>query len=215
MTVSARDGLVVVIPRGWRGDPGSLVAAKRAWAQRALARVAERRAAYLSGPQAMLPDVVELRACGVRLAVRQVVGIGTPVARKRGSELVISGDVDASARLAALRRWVDREARRFVPPRVQELAEVSGLVPSKVRVTRSRTRWGSCSSRGVVSITRNALFLPPEAFDSLILHELAHLRVLDHSPRFWSQLLVLDPEAHAHRALLRRAAESVPPWADE
>jgi hypothetical protein len=67
----------------------------------------------------------------------------------------------------------------------------------------------------VVSIARNALFLPPDLLDALVLHELAHLRVLDHSQRFWTQLLALDPDAHAHREALRRASEFVPPWADE
>lgn len=215
LTVSARDGLVVVVPRGWRGDPARLVAAKRSWAERALGRVAEQRAAHVAGPEALLPAAVDLLACERRLAVSYVEGDRPPVARERAGELVVTGAADAAARLAALRRWLDREARRVIPLRVQSLAGVHGLSPSRVRVMRARTRWGSCSARGVIAIARNALFLPSEALDALVLHELAHLRVLDHSPRFWVQLLSLDPRAHEHRALLRRGSEFVPPWADE
>ncbi len=219
LTVTARDGLVVVVPRGWRGDPQAVVAAKRTWAERALARVAEERALHAAGPDALLPDTVDLRACGRRLAVRYVPGEGTPVARESAGELIVAGDSDASARLSALRRWLDGEARRLIVPRVVTLADAHGFSPAKVRVMRARTRWGSCSARGVIAIARNALFLPSEALDALVLHELAHLRVLDHSPRFWAQLLALDPRAHEHRALLRRGAEFgaefVPPWADE
>lgn len=215
LTVTAREGLVVVVPRGWRGDADAVVASKREWALRALAQVAERRAVHAAGPEALLPDSVDLQACGRLLEVSYVCGPGTPVARERAGQLVVMGLDDATARLQALRRWLDREARRVLVPRVWALAEAHGLSPSRVRVMRARTRWGSCSAHGSVAISRNALFLPPEALDGLIAHELAHLSVLDHSLRFWEHLLTLDPDAHTHRAMLRGAVDLVPPWADE
>ena len=63
-------------------------------------------------------------------------------------------------------------------------------------------------------LNRNLLFLPPELVDALILHELAHLRVMDHSARFWSLLATLDPRVLEHRARLKKAADLVPVWAD-
>lgn len=216
LSVTARDGLVVVVPNGWRGDVRAIVESKRSWAHRALARVAEHRALLLAGAQALLPSEVELSAVGRRLTVeyRASKTRGRTTARVVGDILVVAGDIDdAEACLAALRRWSTREARDRLTARVAALAAAHGVHPSRVRVSTARTRWGSCSSRGVVSINRTALFLPPDLLDSLILHELAHLHVLDHSARFWSRLTEMDPSATAQRARMRTAGEFVPPWA--
>ncbi len=215
LTVTARDGLVVVVPRGVRVDAAALVDSKRAWAVRALSKVAEKRELYAAGPDALLPATVELTASGERLPVRyEVTAARSARARRRGDELVVSGAPDAEARLAALGRWLDRTAHEVLPSRVSELAAVSGLHFSAVRVTRARSRWGSCSAQGVIALNRGLLFLPAELCDAVILHELAHTKVMDHSPRFWSVLSTFDPDARAHRARLKDAALLVPAWAD-
>lgn len=216
LTVSARDGLVLVLPARWRGDADAVVASKRGWAERSLARVAEERALHLAGPEALLPHEIELRALGRTVCVEYRQGSGSRVsARRRGHVLVVSGAIDdADGCLAALQRWLAREASAALPQRCGELARATGLTPTKVRVASARTRWGSCSAKGTVMLGRNLVFLPAELVDALIYHELAHLRVLDHSPRFWSLLATLDPQVLAHRAQLRKAAGFVPAWAD-
>jgi predicted metal-dependent hydrolase len=217
LTVTARDGLVVVVPARWTGDPAAIVASKHAWATRALASVSERRELLAAGAEALLPHEIELRAPARTLAVEyRHRGAGVAAtARRHGDELVVTGDIDdADACLRALRRWLAREAKLWLPPRCEALAARCALLPSAVRVSAARTRWGSCSSRGTVSLNRTLLFLPPHLVDALVLHELAHLRVMDHSPRFWSLLASLDPDALDHRRQMRDAAERfVPLWA--
>jgi predicted metal-dependent hydrolase len=214
--VTARAGLVVVVPRNWPGDVAAVVAEKRTWAERALASVAERRALHVAGPEAMLPSAISLRAAGCVLPVEytQTRSAGTR-ARWEGDNVVVSGNIaDAEECMLALRRWLMRTARQHLFELCAELSAAHGMALSKVRVTSARSRWGSCSSRGTISLNRNLLFLPPELADALVLHELAHLRVLDHSPRFWSLLVTMDPRAHEHRAQLKQACRFVPPWAD-
>lgn len=215
LTVNARDGLVVVVPRGWRGDPALIVESHRPWAEAALRRVADRRALHLAGPEALLPHEIALPALGEVWRVEYRAGEGRVVrAVSRGASLVVSGDVDdASACLRALTAWLHRTAREHLTGRLAELADLHGLAYSGVRVAAQRSRWGSCSARGTISLNRNLLFLEPGLVDALLLHELAHTRHLDHSQRFWSALLELDPEAHAHRQALRSATASVPAWA--
>jgi len=215
LTVTARDGLVVVVPRGVRVDAAALVDRKRDWAARALAKVADKRALYAAGPQALLPTGIELPACDASLAVRYE-DTGTEGARavRRGDEVVVSGSALPDARLAALRRWLDRAAREVLPHRLAELSAAHGLGYSAVRVTRARSRWGSCSGSGAIALNRSLLFLPAELCDAVILHELAHTRVMDHSPRFWSALSAFDPDARLHRASLKDAAALVPAWVD-
>jgi predicted metal-dependent hydrolase len=105
-------------------------------------------------------------------------------------------------------------ARTHLQLRLAQLAREHGMSYSAARVARQRSRWGSCSSRGTISLNRNLMFLEPHLVDSLLLHELAHTQVLNHSPRFWRRLVELDPDAHEHRAAMREAGRLVPAWAD-
>lgn len=213
LTVSAREGLVVVVPRGMKVDTRSLVAEKASWAHRSLERVAEKRSLHAAGPEGLLPRSVHLRAIGRELPATYLASAGTSVARVRDGALKVSGP-DAASQLDALSRWLDRTARAILPRRLSELSELHGLTYRRVRITSAKSRWGSCSSASTISLNRMLLFVPPELVDALILHELAHTGVMDHSPRFWAYLATLDPEARSHRAQLKAAGAFVPAWAE-
>ena len=216
LTVNPREGLVVVVPRRWRGDPSLFVAEKADWARAALAQVAERRAQLTAGPDALLPDIVELAAVGETWPVEYRTTCSASVrARVQGPLLVVSGAVDdAEACLAALKRWLDRTARERLLPLLAETADAAGVAYVSARVRTQRTRWGSCSSRRTISLNRNLVFLPLHLVRSLMLHELAHTLVMNHSDRYWVTLAALDPDAQAHRVQMRAAHDVVPPWAD-
>jgi predicted metal-dependent hydrolase len=216
LTVTPREGLVVVVPQRWRGDPSRLVAEKADWARAALASVADRRAQYSAGPEGLLPDLIELRAFGETWPVEYRSTASASVrARREGSLLVVSGTVDdAEQCLAALTRWLDRTARERLLPLLAETAEAVGLAYTGARVRRQKTRWGSCSSRRTISLNRNLVFLPEHLVRSLMLHELAHTLVMNHSERYWTALRDLDPEARGHREQMRKAHSLVPVWAD-
>lgn len=217
LTVTAREGLVVVVPQGLRVDADAIVASKQAWADRALSSLAEKRALHLGGPPALLPDIVELRSLGRTLRVyreSEVAASSRVRVRESGDYLVITGPDDPAARVDALSRWLDRGARAWLPIRLSQLAQAHGFEYARVRVTSARSRWGSCSSRGTISLNRTLMFLPPELVDALLLHELAHTRVLDHSPRFWALLGSVDSAATAHRRALKVAGALVPAWAE-
>lgn len=215
LTVSPREGLVVVVPAGMKVDVAAIVESKRAWAERALSRVRSRQAELSLGTEALLPDFIDLPGIGLRTPVeyRHTARAGVSARSARGL-LVVSGDVDdADACLDALRRWLSRTASVELPNRVTALAAQHGLAPSSVRIGGAKTRWGSCSARGTISLSRNSVFLPAHLLDALILHELAHLRVLDHSQRFWATLTEMDAGAIRHRKELKRADDLVPAWA--
>ncbi len=216
LTVSPRSGLVVVLPKAWRGNTDEIVASKHAWATRALARVAEQRAAYLASPQELPPAEVHLRAQSRSLAVRYASTAATSArVREADGALVVSGVPDPEAQLAALRRWLVAEAKRWLPDRVGDIVRVHRLTaPSSVRISSAQTRWGSCSAHGGISLNRTLLFLPPELCDYVIAHELAHLTHLNHSLRFWSHLASIDARALEHRSRMKEAGRLVPAWVD-
>jgi predicted metal-dependent hydrolase len=220
LTVTARDGLVVTLPAGAaEAHAHRAIAERSAWVTRALAEVAERREEFLAGPEGLLPSVIELRAESRALPVTYESGPrcggAVAVAREREGVLTVAGPDEADLRLAALRRWRDRTARSLLPERAHDLADETGIVPTRITVRGQRTRWGSASARGTISLNRNLVFLPPHLVRYVLAHELAHLRVLDHSPRFWALLESIVPSALEARAELREARHMVPVWADE
>ena len=83
---------------------------------------------------------------------------------------------------------------------------------ARVAVRGQRSVWGSCSSRGTVSLNWKLLFLRPALVDYVLVHELAHTRHLDHSSAFWRLLVSLEPSARALDAELRSAGRFVPHW---
>jgi predicted metal-dependent hydrolase len=109
-----------------------------------------------------------------------------------------------------LGRWMRREAVSILPARVSELNAGWGLRYANVAVRNQRTRWGSCSRRGNLSFNWRLVILPPEVAEYLIFHELAHLKYLDHSPRFWRFVESMCPGFRHSERWLRKYGRSIP-----
>ena len=99
-----------------------------------------------------------------------------------------------------------RDAAQRLVARAQELAALHGLAPARISVRRQRSRWGSCSRRGTISLNWRLLHAPDLARDYVILHELMHLREHNHSPRFWSLVEAACPQRREAEAWLRKHA---------
>lgn len=76
-------------------------------------------------------------------------------------------------------------AKSLIKTKVSHWSEIMELYPSKIRITSASTRWGSCSSNKTISINWKLLLAPSEILDYVIIHELAHLAVMNHSTKFW------------------------------
>ena len=79
-------------------------------------------------------------------------------------------------------------AKRKIEARLGILAERYGFAYNRVTIRRQKTRWGSCSVKNNISLNINLVSLPGELMDYIILHELLHTRIKDHSPRFWAEM---------------------------
>jgi hypothetical protein len=217
LTVTAREGLVVTLPPGVAETEAlRAVERKRAWAAGALERVASRRALLLADPALTLPHEVDLPAFGGLLPVEYRAGSSKrATARADGPTLVVAGAVDdAIVCRDALRRWRDRTARERLPGLLGEISAATGIPYARVALRSQRTRWGSCSTRGTISLNRNLIFLPEELVRYVLAHELAHRVHADHSPRFHALLGSIEPRAGELRKALRHAHDLVPVWAD-
>lgn len=186
-----RDGRVrVTIPRGGsRTVAERVVAEKTPWILRELAR---RPAAVPWGPG----TPVWFR--GERLALRHqgdAIGLGDWSLPARPP----SGDWRPVIE-AHLRRLACQE----FPPLVAETALRHDLPLRRVSIRNQRTRWGSCSRRGTVSLNWRLIQAPTMVRDYLIAHELAHLREMNHSPRFWRVVEAFFPAWRDAESWLRR-----------
>ena len=79
--------------------------------------------------------------------------------------------------------------------RLTELADQYGYTYNKVFIRNQKTRWGSCSAKNNISLNIKLLLLPEDLRDFIILHELVHTKVKDHSNDFWAELLKIKPDA--------------------
>jgi predicted metal-dependent hydrolase len=85
-------------------------------------------------------------------------------------------------------KQIRAKAKAFLPTRVKFLAQQYGFKPAKVSCRNQKTRWGSCSPTGNISLNIALVLLPPPLIDYVILHELTHLKEMNHSPAFWQRL---------------------------
>jgi predicted metal-dependent hydrolase len=104
----------------------------------------------------------------------------------------------------ALERWYRRQAKAEIAPRLDAATARAGTRYTGLTIRGQRTRWASCSSKGAMSFNWRLLLAPPEVLDYVVEHEVCHLEVMDHSPRFWRLLQARVPEWRARSAWLKR-----------
>jgi predicted metal-dependent hydrolase len=119
---------------------------------------------------------------------------------RRGDMLL----VPESGRTEALERWYRRAARAEIGPRLDAAVARAGTAYSGLTIRAQRTRWASCSSNGAMSFNWRLLLAPEAVLEYVIEHEVCHLEVMDHSPRFWRLLESRVPDWRDHSRWLRR-----------
>lgn len=188
----------------------------RDWAQAALARLeaARPRDAVHGDP---LPRLLPLRAIAARWPVIYATATGNRLRVScRDGAVTVQAPVDAGASdlAKALRRWLMREARRHFAPRLADLARQHGLGYGRLSIRAQRSRWGSCSGRGDISLNYRLLFLSPALVNYVLLHELAHTVERNHSARFWKVLEDMLPDARDRDRELGASHDLVPAWSE-
>ncbi|GHS98782.1 zinc protease [Synergistales bacterium] len=206
------DGLIVVVPEGFcvSRDLLPILESKKNWIEKALSRVSER--ADVENKTKGLPSLLELRALGETWRVKQaVIGVGEDGARK----IIFIPKHDENEAIEALRRWLHEKARRELPRLLIEEAQRHRFSYSLITVKGQKHIWGSCSSRGNINLNRKLLFLPKNLSRYVLLHELCHLREMNHSALFYKELSRVDPNFKENAAELKLAWKYVPGWVSE
>lgn len=96
--------------------------------------------------------------------------------------------------LKEMRHFYKREAIKYLSERFTFWALQMQLQPQQLKFREQKTRWGSCSSRGIINLNWRLICFSPQIIDYVIVHELAHMRHMNHSPRFWAEVEKYIPE---------------------
>ncbi|MFO6421777.1 M48 family metallopeptidase [Hylemonella sp. W303a] len=165
----------------------------------------------------------QLAAPAVALAQsgrRRTQRMTAPVLDKEG--LMPSGEIGCTLRLDlpadastehirdAVQAWFTQEARTLFAQRLDHYAPLLQVQWRKLALSNARTRWGSASSDGRIHLNWRLMHMPLPVIDYVVVHELSHLRVMDHSPRFWATVRSVMPDYEVRRAELRKIA--LPVW---
>ena len=161
-----------------------------------------------------LPDRIELSACNEVWQLHFKHGARHALSVPAGTKaLEVSADprrvVEVQRRL---QRWLIGRARTVLVPWVERLAEDTGLAIGRIQVRRQRTRWGSCSPGGTISLNCCLVFQSAAVVRYLLLHELCHTRHMNHSRRFWRLVARHEPDYRALDRALTRGWQNVPAW---
>jgi predicted metal-dependent hydrolase len=204
LRVNARgDGGCVTIPRGGsRAEARSFAQRNLVWLEETLERSREKTRAATAGNRILFRgELVEI----LTVTADEVL-LGSQTLRLR------PGAGNLRARLK-MKLW--ELAKAELPLRLQELAAAHGLAVKRVSVRNQRSRWGSCSVKAVISLNWRLIQTPDFVRDYIMVHELMHLREMNHSARFWKLVHEAFPRAaeaerwlKAHSGLLR-AGEAV------
>jgi predicted metal-dependent hydrolase len=193
VSVDAQGAVEVVLPRR---SPASAAPAAieelRPWIERRL-RAATALRATLAARGATLPYL------GEHLTL--IPQASRTRAHRQDDALLVPAEAERAH--AAIERWYRRAAAREIAPRLDGATAALETSYTTLSIRAQRTRWGSCSSTGAMSFNWRLLLAPAPVLDYVVWHEACHLRVMDHSPRFWALVRQHCPHYEEQRRWLR------------
>jgi predicted metal-dependent hydrolase len=209
-------GVVVTVPaagrRGW-ADPerhvGAFLAEREPWLRRHLAHQARDRA--ILEARGGLRDGATIRFRGdlhrLRLVPARAGARRSWVERVGGADedelLIHLAAADRRSTAAVLEAWLKPRARAAIERDIRRHGTALGVAPAAISIRDQRTRWGSASREGRLAFSWRLILAPPEALETVVIHELAHLRVFGHGPRFWEVVATRRPDHKVWRRWLR------------
>ena len=215
VTIDPALGIVVTVPpatrRGWAHPEPAIdrfLRERESWLRRHLERI-KRQQADLAA-RGGVRDGASIRYRGELHRIRTIEAPGA----RRSSVDRVGGDDDDElvVRLAprdrrplatVLEAWFRDRARASIDRAIERHATALGVSPAAVTVRDQRSRWGSASRQRRLSFSWRLVLAPPEALETVVVHELAHLRVFGHGPGFWALVASRRPDHLAWRRWLR------------
>lgn len=132
---------------------------------------------------------------------------------QREQELVLLGDIQNKKIVKEiLNAWVKQQANFYLPLLLKACSEKLQLTYKKISIRSQKTRWGSCTSKKVISLNYKLMFLPAHLVTHVLIHELCHTVFLNHSSAFWRLVASFDSDWKSNARALRLSHEWLPVW---
>lgn len=209
--VVAPDGLTVSAPRWVRlADIETALLGKAAWILRKLAEQRE-RGSRQQAARVEWRDGCTLPYLGgsLRIALDGSAGAAPRLVDEEGAapggiaSLHLPRDTGTELVRDGVRGWLQQQARRVFEARCAHFAPLMGVHPRRLSLTSAATRWGSASANGAIRLNWRLIHFPLATVDYVVVHELAHLVEMNHSPAFWYIVRTALPDFESARGILR------------
>lgn len=198
LKISPKDGLQIIIPAGVEMNIEEFIRNNSSWILKHHSRIEQTkretpRRSYK--PDELFPFLGQERRLYIENKARgklTTVMLDNDAIRIRVGAGEKSGETDLIR--AALESWYRAQAKAYIVARVAELAKQHDFEYEKVTIKGQSTRWGSCSSKRNLNFNWKLMMTPPAAIDYVIIHELCHLREMNHSKKFWKLVARYCPD---------------------
>jgi predicted metal-dependent hydrolase len=157
-------------------------------------------------------DGMSLPLLGQPLVIRLALGANRALWNEQAApvlNLLLRAPSDAER---VLEKALREKARQLFAERLTHHAAAMGLKEPPLTLSSARTRWGSCSLKSGIRLNWRLIHFPLAVLDYVVIHELAHLREMNHSPRFWAVVAEACPEYRTRREQLKELANHCPQW---
>ncbi len=202
LEVRPQAGLAVVIPRSYRlTQIPILLNEKRRWILAKLAKCDHLRL-LPSETEIESGDTIPYLGRDLRVVKRKNEEEADSI-RVEENRLVVSLKSTKTRLNLVLEEWYRREAEKLIRKRGNDLCPRLGVTYSRLSVRGAKTRWGSCSQKGNLNFNWKLLMVPEPVIDYVIIHELAHLKEMNHAKQFWDLVAQHCPQWRKHRKWLK------------
>jgi predicted metal-dependent hydrolase len=197
LKISAEHGLSIILPQHYPASYAEeVIRGKQRWVKKKLATIQRSRQIYA--------DTSHVQYLGHTLNIHTYSTTHShATAQLIDEELVVDLPESTSEVRPIVVAWLKSRAQSIIPPLVEQHGQHMETKYSTVRLRTARTRWGSCSPRGTLNFNWKLIMVPLEVIEYVIVHELCHLREMNHSPAFWKLVDQHCPNWRAHRRWLR------------
>ncbi|MCL1886300.1 MAG: M48 family metallopeptidase [Dehalococcoidia bacterium] len=198
LKVSPENGLSVILPQHYPTSfAEKFIRDKQQWITNKLAMLQNNRQIYA--------DASRVQYLGNTLNIRiQATSDSAAIVRLNGNDLDVCLPTGFTEARQVVDAWLKTRARDIILPLTEQLSLRLNAHYSSVHIRTAKTRWGSCSPRGALNLNWKLVMLPQDIIEYVIIHELCHLREMNHSPAFWRLVEQYCPNWRACRRWLKR-----------
>lgn len=214
---TVQDGLEVIIPHDQplqKKDIQMMLHDGRFWIESTRKRIDQQRSELKKRNLFSLPRQIHLQAIkrNYRVYYKKTRASVVTISEE-GDRLLVSGATkDEDQCRIAFQKWLSSIGQEVLVPKLEKIRKRTGLKYKKAAIRGQKTRWGSCSSNGTISLNYKMLFLPPKVVEYVMIHELCHTVQMNHSRAFWELVETFEKNYRDYEDTLRIASRNMPLW---